>query len=409
MKQKLMAIAVAGALAAPALAFAQGSTVQIYGNIRMDYNFVDQGAGRLNVDGFSRYDSFIGFRGEEKLGGGMSAWFQCESTLDPTGEPGAIGDPQGLCERNSAVGIKGAFGNIFAGHWDTPFKLAHGGFFRPFSTVGAFGISSQLMNGIAGNTINGGTSTLEFDPAVPGTPAVVAVGNRVSFSRRQANTINYHSPVWNGLVVSGAYSSTDESTATAIPAATGKPRLLSVGMNYSAGPLALGAGFERHKNYNPANRVIGVGATQYSGGDDDAWQIAGAYTFGNFKLGAIYVRTEYETTNTTKLINKGWGVYGDWKIAGPHSLRLGYTVADDTSGNSTNNVGNYAGNAGAGGTGSRLLGLQYAHALSKRTELNLGYVKLSNEVNSRHVIQSLPVRNTGQDQSAFVMGVRHSF
>jgi predicted porin len=73
MKKNLMALAVAGALVAPALAFAQASTVQIYGNIRYDYNFLDQGANRLNVDGFSRYDSYIGFRGEEKLGGGLSA------------------------------------------------------------------------------------------------------------------------------------------------------------------------------------------------------------------------------------------------------------------------------------------------------------------------------------------------
>lgn len=387
MKKKLMVVAVAGALVAPALAFAQTSTVSIYGNIRMDYNFVDQGAGREKVDGISRYDSFVGIRGEEKLGGGMSAWFQCENVFDPTGEPGAIGDPQGFCERNSALGFKGAYGNVFMGGWDTPFKLSHGGWFRPFSTVGAFGISSQLFNGISGNINNTGTS----------------------FSRRQANTINYHSPSFGGLTVMGAFSSTDESTATVTPAATGKPRLLSFGARYKAGPIELGAGLEQHKNYNPAAAALGTGAAQYSGGTDDAWQIAGAYTFGNFKLGAIYVRSEYETSNTTNLVNKGWGVYGDWKIAGPHSLRLGYTEADDTSGNFVGNLGSYRGNAGAGGTGSKLLGVQYAHALSKRTELNLGYAKLSNEVNSRHVMQSLPVRNPGQDQSSITMGVRHSF
>lgn len=387
MKKKLMVVAVAGALVAPALALAQSSTVSIYGNIRMDYNFVDQGAGREKVDGFSRYDSFVGLRGEEKLGGGMSAWFQCENVFDPTGEPGAIGDPQGFCERNSGFGLKGAFGNVFMGGWDTPFKLAHGSWFRPFSTVGAFGISSQLFNGISGNINNTGTS----------------------FSRRQANTINYHSPSFGGLTLMGAFSSTDESTATVTPAATGKPRLLSFGARYRSGAIELGAGYEQHKNYNPAGAALGTGAAQYSGGTDDAWQIAGAYTIGNVKLGAIYVRSEYETSNTTTLVNKGWGVYGDWKIAGPHSLRLGYTEADDTSGNFVGNLGSYRGNAGAGGTGSKLLGLQYAHALSKRTELNLGYAKLSNEANARHVMQSLPVRNPGQDQSSITMGVRHRF
>lgn len=395
MKKNLMALAVAGALVAPALAFAQASTVQIYGNIRMDYNFLDQGANRLKVDGFSRYDSFIGFRGEEKLGGGLSAWFQCESAFDGTSEGGATGDPQGLCERNSGVGIKGGFGNLFIGGWDTAFKRAHGGYFRPFSTVGAFGISSQLFNGIAGNTINGGDAA--------------GNGNRLSFSRRQANTINYDSPNFGGFTLMASMSGTDESTATVTPAATGKPRLWSLGTTYRAGPIAIGAGYEQHKNYNPGQVATGTGAAQYSGGTDDAWEINGAYTFGNFKLGAIYVRTEYETSNTTKLINKGWGVYGDWKIAGPHSLRLGYTVADDTSGNFVGNLGSYRGNAGAGGTGSKLMAIQYAHALSKRTELNVGYARLNNEINSRHVLQSLAARNVGEDQSSVTMGIRHSF
>ncbi len=83
MNKKLMAVAVAGALAAPALAFAQASTVQIYGKMTYEYGIADAGASRPNVDyADTPGGSAIGFKGEEKLGGGLSAWFQCESSAD---------------------------------------------------------------------------------------------------------------------------------------------------------------------------------------------------------------------------------------------------------------------------------------------------------------------------------------
>ena len=117
MKKKALALAVAGALGVPALAFAQTSTVQIYGQVRVDYQYLDQGDGLRKLDGFATYDTYIGFRGEEKLGGGLSAWFQCESTLNITGEENF---ENGFCTRNSGVGFKGAWGNIFFGNWDLP-------------------------------------------------------------------------------------------------------------------------------------------------------------------------------------------------------------------------------------------------------------------------------------------------
>ncbi|HET7674026.1 MAG TPA: porin, partial [Gammaproteobacteria bacterium] len=124
MQKKLMAIAVAGALGAPAVALAQASTVQVYGQITYEYGFARQGdaaaGSRPNVDyADTPGGSAIGFRGEEKLGGGMSAWFQCETSADIRGY-----DQIGLCSRNSAVGFKGGFGNIHFGRWDTPMKRA---------------------------------------------------------------------------------------------------------------------------------------------------------------------------------------------------------------------------------------------------------------------------------------------
>ncbi|HET9662632.1 MAG TPA: porin, partial [Burkholderiales bacterium] len=79
MQKKLMAIAVAGALGAPAVVMAQASTVSIYGQITYEYGIAFQGdaapgVGRPNVDyADTPGGSAIGFRGEEKLGGGLSA------------------------------------------------------------------------------------------------------------------------------------------------------------------------------------------------------------------------------------------------------------------------------------------------------------------------------------------------
>lgn len=394
MKKKVMALAVAGALAAPALAFAQASTVQIYGTIRIDYLKLNSGDGFVHPDMMSNYDSNIGLKGEEKLGGGLSTWFQCESSFDGTGESSAA---NGWCARNSGVGFKGDFGNVFLANWDTPFKIAHGGQIRPFSTAGAFGMASQLFNESASNVTN--------------------TTNVTGWSRRQANTINYHSPVFSGFQFLAALSSTDDSTGLSSAAAANKPRLVSFSAMYTNGPLYLGGGYERHTDYNPGAQAA------YIGGTDRAWEIAAAYTFaGVFRLGGIYVDKRYDEAASTNITAKAWGIYGDWAIQGPHVLRLGYTVADDTSGTGTANINNLAapmvGLVKRTDTGARLWAIQYAYLLSKRTELNVGYAKLDNDVNSRHRLQTSAPRNTcavnaavgcDRDQNAFVLGVKHTF
>jgi len=120
MQKKLIAVAIAGALGTPAAVLAQTSTVNIYGNVTYEYGIGDQGAGKKDVDyADTPGGSAIGFRGEEKLGGGLSAWFQCESSIDVRGI-----DQPGFCTRNSAVGFRGAWGNLHFGIWDTPFKRA---------------------------------------------------------------------------------------------------------------------------------------------------------------------------------------------------------------------------------------------------------------------------------------------
>ena len=78
MNKKLVAVAIAGLLAAP-LAQAQTANVTLYGRINIDMEFVK---GRLanntspNVYRVTSNSSRFGLRGTESLGGGLNAIFQ---------------------------------------------------------------------------------------------------------------------------------------------------------------------------------------------------------------------------------------------------------------------------------------------------------------------------------------------
>jgi len=436
MKRKLLSVAVAGVFASPAIALAQASTVQIYGTVVVNYNVgYKQGANKPNIDMLNSHDANVGIRGEEKLGGGLSAWFQCESTMDVTGNEAF---EKGFCARNSGVGFKGAFGNIFYGQWDTPLKMVAAPA-RIWSTSGAFGSAELLWNGSASNVGNGNAAA-ETSPGAGDGPIIGAGGagtQRAGFSRRQANSIFYHSPSWSGFQVLGGYSTLTEGTAGTLGTPVGgtgvdasrKPRLWSLGAMYRNGPLYLGAGYERHTDYNPAAQANGTGVVGgYAGGSDTGYNLAAAYTFAKvFKLSGIYTHIDYDLAAGTSSSRRGFGIYADWQVAGPHRLRAGWTTAGDTKGSAgagslatattcaaaTGNVAINSGwcaNGGKGDTGADLWAIQYAYAFSKRTELNFGYSSLKNDRLARYAMQTLSRPDTvGQRQHSFVLGVRHSF
>jgi predicted porin len=395
MKRKLLSVAVATAFAAPGAVLAQSSTVQIYGTVIVNYNIADFGKAAAAVDKpradfLNAHDANIGFRGEEKLGGGLSAWFQCESSLSLDS-----GGNDGLCGRNSAMGFKGGFGNVFVGTWDTPMKLTAAPA-RPYSTSGIYGMGGLLWNESgnnvgngalgAGATGNGNTGQFEY-----------------SFTRRQNNSINYHSN-FGGVGVFAQVTAANESTGTTNAMTYNKPRMWGLGVNYAAGPMYLGAGYERHKDFNPASQAA------YNGGSDNAWTLSGAYTIGTFKLSGIFTHIKYETAAAADLKVSSWGVFGDWAIGGPHKVRMSYVQQRDTKGNHVGNIGAFVGNGGAGSTGAKQYTLQYAYGFSKRTEVNFGYSRITNEANAIQRLQTAgPRAFAGEDQSAFAIGVKHSF
>jgi predicted porin len=391
MQKKLLAVALAGAFGAPAVALAQSSTVQVFGTMYMEYTVrADQGnspagASRTNADFIQTPGSEIGFKGEEKLGGGLSAWFQCASTADIRGQ-----SQNGWCGRNSALGFKGGFGNVFIGNWDTPFKRT---------------ISPTVVGG-NDTGIFGTAFLLTADSTTDGVGA-----NRANFKKRQNNLISYDSPSFAGFQVMAAFTSAQTSTGTLNAATNNKPRVLSLGAQYSAGPLYVSAGFEQHRDY------AGAGGPDSS--KDNGWHIGAAYTWGPVRFGGQYTEQRFDVPVGTvggdvKARAFHFGV--DWNIVGPHGLRAAYTVARDMRGANGVLVGTASGagyrpvNVVGGDTGADLFQIRYVYTFSKRTEFTVGYVRLDNDTNAGYRLGGLGAAiANGQNEDAFAFAVRHTF
>jgi predicted porin len=411
MQKKLLAVALAGAFGAPALALAQSSTVQVFGTLYVEYTVrADQadaapGVARTNADFLQTPGSEIGFKGEEKLGGGLSAWFQCASTADVRGD-----SKDGWCSRNSAIGLKGGFGNLFIGVWDTPFK-------RTVSPTAVGGNDTGIW-GTAFLLLGDSTTT-------------ATGGNRLSFKRRQQDSINYDSPNFAGFQVMAAFTSSQPSTGTLAGASNNKPRVLSLGGQYSAGPLYVSAGYEQHREFAGTG-----GALAPANSKDNGWHIGAAYTWGPVRFGGQYTRQKFDVTTAGggDVKVSAWHAGVDWNIVGPHGLRASYTKANDVKGPLTGAAAVAAGIttptvAGVGGafgggtasgagyrpgpggdTGANLITVRYVYTFSKRTEFTAGYSRLDNDTNAGYRLGGLggAIVN-GQNEDAWAVGLRHTF
>jgi predicted porin len=387
MNKKLMAVAVAGALVAPAAALAQ-STVTVYGKASIELGYADQGAGRPNTDIFQTPGgSAIGFKGEEKLGGGLSAWFQCETSADVRGL-----NQDGMCSRNSALGMKGTFGNVHFGRWDTPFKRA---------TIGMIGGGDTGLLGLAFLMAGNSTGTGAIGGTVPQSLS------RGIWKRRESGLMYYESPSFNGfqaLVAMNAANATSSlNTSTAQ-----KPRVTSISGTYANGPAAIAVGYEKHTAFGA------VGGAN----DDHAWTIGGTYTFaGKVKVGAQYLDAKYETTAVQELTKKNWMIGVEWNIQGPHNLDASYADAGSSKGTATAAGGSVAPGSGVllpnlagAGTGAKLFQVGYRHEFSKRTSAKLAYVKLNNDTGASYALGGLATPTiAGESQSAWVMYAQHTF
>jgi predicted porin len=396
MNRTLIAVAVAGAVGLPAFAVAQ-STVQIYGNINTEYVKTSRGNGVQGTDTLQNTGgSRLGFRGTERVGSGMNAWFQIETNVISDAPSAAYSTSNGVNNgRNTAVGLQGGFGNFVLGHWDTPMKWSN-----------ISGYSWQDTGLGSGHTLIGG--------GAPGTSA--ANTNRQSFYRREQNTIQYWSPNMSGFEGRVAVSAAEAKTVDGAPVGS-TPRVWSFAGKYSNGPILASLAYEKHDDAVAGG--VGVGALNRNV-SDNSWLFGVGYKFGSFSLSGLYERMKWEGQSGADAERKTYGLFGNWAISGPHTARIMYTKAKSTTGSGTNATmggGFAAGNAtmqfngGAGNTGASHWALQYEYALSKRTQATLTYAKLNNDSAATYGLfgDGAGAATAGQSQHGYGFGVKHAF
>lgn len=398
MQKKLLAAAVISAFAAP-VAFAQPANVTIYGSLQTEiFSLEGTGAnGNPNRNQTNNISSpgvfFIGFRGQESLGGGLSAIWQVEqgAAADGTGTSGTWGG------RNTFLGLSGGFGRAYVGLMDSPLKRV-------------LGINNQMRNGLTGpqgmNSILNNGDTSGADPFVSSGSA-----NNSAFSRRTGNSFNYDSPVFSGFQVMAQYGANEGRALTqAAGAAAGvNPSMLGLAATWSSGPFRAGLGWQQHKEYR------GVGLT------DSSMLASASWTSGPFLVQGAYSTLNYQVTGGD-LKRTNYLIGGQYSM-GQHRFRAQYQVAGDTKGAvggltpaGSTAIGNVAiFNASGSDTGATIWHLNYGYALSKRTEVYAFYGKLDNDNNARVNFSGSAALGIsggalrGMDSTFYGVGIAHTF
>ena len=339
MNKKLVAVAVAGLLAAPLAAQAQTANVTLYGRLNLTMeavkgNAVDPNlpatAGPVNrtVYRVSSNSSRLGVRGSEALGGGLSAIFQIESNVSADTGGGLLGT------RETFVGLQGSWGTVKIGNFLAPYDDIHPIFGNvPTLTTSILSTASLWAQGSQGFA-NGG------------------------FDARLGNSIRYDSPRISGFVGSIQIATMDSSTGQG-GVVVGTPAMekrhayiMSTGGFYANGPFQAGIAYEAH------NKVRGPSL------DDQAFSVAANWNFGVIKVGGVYERLDYDTP-TGNLKRDFWGISGTVPV-GPGELFMHWGQAQDGKGGAAN--GTTVGQLTKGNdTGADNYSISYTYALSKRT------------------------------------------
>lgn len=117
MKLKLLPLALGALVAMPVIALAEPT---VYGkvNVTVELDDVDTGAGSADVWEVNSNASRLGVKGSEKISDDLSAIYTLEYQV------AVDGDDVVFKQRNIYGGLKGGFGQMIVGNFDTPVKVS---------------------------------------------------------------------------------------------------------------------------------------------------------------------------------------------------------------------------------------------------------------------------------------------
>jgi predicted porin len=423
MQKKLLGMAVAAAMVAPAAALAQ---VQVYGTANLTFNSVKYGESTGGTPSVSKmainsHSSNFGIRSSETLGGGMTGWVQYEFNTqmernnDPTSGNGT--------PRNSAIGLRGNFGNVYMGTWETPYAST----FRMWDvgSIGGYGPTTSVamrrestgsspssncnnaLPGAAGGAFNTPTTLCQHADGAgggTGTPGGYALW------RRYGSSVFYDSPSFSGFSFRIAYQPNETKSAASPQLATaGLSGTAVVTENPSSWSASLGwtgmGGKARAFVANMSNKDwSSIGQT------DSGYTFGGGYDFGVVNVGLYMEQFTYKpVAGSQKAKGYGGGIaipMGSGKIGASYAIQKDFTGGGCEP----------AASLGCD-NGGKMYNIGYEWNLSKRTVASFGYAAIENDPNAAYTWTGMPANQTGyataalngSDPSTLYVGLRHSF
>jgi predicted porin len=294
MKKHLIAAAVEGAFAVPAMA-----QVTVFGIIDMGYasHKQENQAGSVTakssgVQPGNHAGSRIGFRGEEDLGGGLKASFHFEQGFAPNKANGFNVRASGAHPGGAAASGAVATGGVAAGY-----------------TAANNRQSWIQLSGGFGSLRAGYLYTTAYNMAsLTGLAASEMPGHRQNATNLggRSEAIQYTSPNIQGFTVAvqmGQGDTNTKSEATTASAVTYRDNqsLNSINVDYSAGPLRVGIDFTQREEQGlglPATG--GTAPTNTAKRKADAMHLGLRYDLGVAQVALVYGdRTQKGTATTT--------------------------------------------------------------------------------------------------------------
>lgn len=278
MKKTLCALAIGATVLTPVMASA--ADVKIYGRAHVSLDYLDDGK-NYNEVGLSSNASRLGFKAEQKLENGMTVFGQIEQQINFTS--GNTDGGADFATRDTFVGLKGDFGQVKVGRFDTPFKAAR-------------------------NAVN------YFGDQVGDLRNVTRVSDQ-RFDERNENTIEYKSPKFgNGFNVAAALSlhsgtgiDKDQTTGDAEK----DNKAYDIALTYKEGPIDFAIAYAMYEE-NATNAR--------ADSDRDAFRIVGAYKLtDSLNLGAFYQLAKVDGQDNRD--SDVYGIAADYKLAPKTTLR----------------------------------------------------------------------------------------
>lgn len=366
MQKKLIAAAVAGLIAVPALA---QTNVTISGRFAagyQNYKLSGPATGYDTYNAVSDQSSRIIFNVNEDLGGGLSAWGQADMRFGQ--DLGGI-----AMTGNTGMGLMSkSWGKFTIGRWDVHYQEIAGGTnagmrASALENITSFGLMSQV-NGV---TIANGTRT--------------------------PNLLMWDSPNWNGFTARLGYSTGAFGAEGVTNRAVGDPgdgNAWTGAVRYANGPWKAGLSY-----WNADAEGSGMVA---GAGDQRSTRVWGSYQFGmGLSIGLAFDRSSNDLGAAGTSSRGAWYIPINYAF-GPHKVYFDYSRANDAS----NTVGNSSG---------KQWSLGYDYAFSKRTSAGVYYTKVSNNTAGSYDMFAVG-RNgaglataAGEDSRMWYFGMAHNF